>query len=262
MHGKGKYMSGSQGSFVWYELLTSDVAAAKDFYKKVIGWNYQDVPMPGMTYTLLQVGETQVGGLMAVPSEARDAGMRPHWAGYVSVPDVDEAAANVTRAGGTIHRPPTDIPDVGRFAVVADPLGAVFNLFKSPNLPARATGLVPGYVGWHELHSNDWPKAYNFYHDQFGWQKGEAVAMGPLGTYQLFIIDGVPAGGMFNSPAAEAARFWLYYFIVDAIDAAAKRVVDGGGKVLHGPQQVPGGSWIIQASDPQGANFALVGAHR
>jgi predicted enzyme related to lactoylglutathione lyase len=255
-------MTGSKCSFVWYELLTSDVPAAKAFYGKVVGWDYQDVPMPGMTYTLLHAGKTQVGGLMAVPEEARTAGMRPNWAGYVAVHDVDAAAADLTRAGGIVHRPPADIPDVGRFAVVADPQGAVFNLFKGSQPGEHTATMSPGHIGWHELHSSDWPRAFDFYHGLFGWLKGEAVDMGPMGTYQLFTIGGVPAGGMFNSPAAATARFWLYYFIVDAIDAAAKRVVDAGGKVMHGPQPVPGGSWIVQASDPQGAAFALVGPRR
>jgi len=86
--------------------------------------------------------------------------------------------------------------------------------------------------------------------------------MGPMGTYQLFTIGGAAVGGMFNSPAAQMARFWLYYFNVSDIDAAGKRVSDGGGKITQGPQQVPGGGWIIQASDPQGAAFALHGSRK
>ena len=97
----------------------------------------------------------------------------------------------------------------------------------------------------------------------FGWLKGDAMDMGPMGTYQLFTIGGAAVGAMFNSPAVHAdaaARFWLYYFNVGDIDAAAKRVGDGGGKITHGPQQVPGGRWIVQGSDPQGAAFALLGS--
>jgi hypothetical protein len=86
--------------------------------------------------------------------------------------------------------------------------------------------------------------------------------MGPIGTYQLFTIGGMAMGGMFNSAAAQATRFWLYYFNVADIDAAAKRVSDGRGKIIHGPQQVPGGGWIVQAADPQGAAFALLGSKK
>ena len=255
-------MAGKQNSFVWYELMTSDVAAAKSFYGKVVGWNTEDVPMPNMTYTLLRMGDTQVGGLMALPAEASDAGMKPCWIGYVGVDDADSAAAKVKRLGGKIEKAPADIPNVGRFAVVSDPQGAAFILFKPSQVGERGISTEPGHVGWHELHTTDWPKALEFYTDMFGWLKGEAVDMGPIGTYQLFQIGGKDVGGMFNSPAAQAARFWLYYFNVGDIDAAAKRVAEGGGKIMHGPQQVPGGGWIVQATDPQGAAFALFGSRK
>jgi uncharacterized protein len=253
-------MAGTQSSFVWYELMTSDVAAAKAFYVKVVGWSTQDVPMPGMTYTLLRVGEIPIGGLMALPKEASAAGMKPGWVGYVEVDDADIAAAKVKRLGGKILAAPMDIPNVGRFATVTDPQGAAVNLFKPAQSGQRVVSNEPGHIGWHELHTTDWAKAFDFYADMFGWLKGEGVDMGPMGTYQLFTIGGVAAGGMFNSPAAQAARFWLYYFNVGDIDAAAKRVNDTGGKIMQGPHQVPGGGWIVQATDPQGAAFALLGS--
>lgn len=255
-------MADEQSSFVWCELMTTDVAAAKAFYADVVGWNIHDVPMPGMTYTLLSLGDTQIAGLMALPKEACDAGMRPAWVGYMGVGDVDAAAAKVQQLGGNILGPPVDIPGVGRFAMITDPQGAPFNLFKPASAGERVVSNEPGYVGWHELHTNDWPKAFDFYAKLFGWLKGESFDMGPMGTYQIFKIGGLAIGGMFNSPGAQAARFWLYYFNVGDIDAAAKRVADGGGKIAHGPNQVPGGSWILQAVDPQGAAFALLGSRK
>ena len=255
-------MAGKQSSFVWYELMSSDVTAAKTFYTKVVGWKTQDMPMPGMTYTLVSVGDTQVGGMMTLPKDAANAGMRPCWTSYIEVDDVDGAASKVRSLDGKIYAPPADIPNVGRFAVVADPQGASFNLFKPAQPGQRNVSSEPGQVGWHELHTNDAPKAFDFYSKMFGWLKGDAIDMGPMGTYQLFTIGGAAVGAMFNSPAARAdaaARFWLYYFNVADIDAAAKRVADGGGKITHGPQQVPGGGWIVQATDPQGAAFALHG---
>jgi predicted enzyme related to lactoylglutathione lyase len=253
-------MASTQSHFVWYELMSSDVAAAKAFYVKVVGWNTQDVPMPGMTYTLLRIDDTQIGGLMALPTESSAAGMKPCWLSYVEVDDADGAAAKVKRLGGKILAGPMDIPNVGRFATVTDPQGAAFNLFKPAQSGQRVVSNEPGHVGWHELHTTDWSKAFDFYTEMFGWLKGEAVDMGPMGTYQLFTIGGAATGGMFNSPAAQAARFWLYYFNVGDIDAAAKRVNDNGGKITQGPHQVPGGGWIVQAVDPQGAGFALLGS--
>jgi uncharacterized protein len=257
-----KVMTGAQSSFVWYELMSSDVAAAKAFYANVVGWSTQDMAMPGMTYTLLQIGDTQVGGMMTLPKEASDAGMKPCWTSYVAVDDVDGAAAKLQGLGGKVYAAPSDIPNVGRFAVVADPQGASFNLFKPSQTGQRNVSNEPGQIGWHELHTNDSPTAFVFYNAMFGWLKGDAMDMGPMGTYQLFTIGGAAVGAMFNSPAAKSARFWLYYFNVGDIDAAAKRVGDGGGKIMRGPQQVPGGGWVVQAADPQGAAFALVGSRK
>jgi hypothetical protein len=258
-------MAPRQSSFVWYELMTSDVAGAKAFYASVAGWKTEDVTMPGMTYTLLRAGEApgaeaQVGGLMALPEAACAAGMRPCWAGYIGVDDVDAGAVKVTRLGGRILGAPRDIPNVGRFATVTDPAGAMFNLFKPLQTGERAAvSAAPGHIGWHELHSADWPKAFEFYSEMFGWLKGDPIDMGPMGTYQLFTIGGIAAGALFNSPAAKDRRFWLFYTNVGGIDAAASRVTSGGGKITQGPAPVPGDRWIVQASDPQGAAFALLG---
>jgi hypothetical protein len=242
--------------------MTSDVAAAKAFYAGVVGWKTEDMPMPGMTYTLLRMGEVQVGGMMTLPKDACDAGMKPCWVGYIGVDDADAAATKVQGLGGKILVAPTDIPGVGRFAVAADPQGANFNLFKPSQAGQRRVSTEPGQIGWHELHTGDWLKAFGFYSGMFGWAKGDAVDMGPMGVYQLFTVGGIPTGAMFNSPAAQAARFWLYYFNVGDIDAAAIRVGDGGGKIMMGAHQVPGGSWIVQAADPQGAAFALIGSRK
>jgi predicted enzyme related to lactoylglutathione lyase len=252
----------TQSPFVWYEFMSNDVAASKAFYSRVVGWSTEDVPMPGMTYTLLRVGEKQVGGMMALPKEAGAAGMRPGWFGYIACDDTDRAAAKVKELGGRIFMPPTDIPNVGRFAMGADPQGAAFYLFKAAQPGERAVSREAGQISWNELHTTDWPKAFEFYSQMFGWLKGDSMDMGPMGTYQIFTIRGTPSGAMFNSPAAQTARYWLYYFNVDDIDEAVRRIGDAGGKVNHGPVEVPGGGWIVQASDPQGAAFAVLGSRK
>ena len=250
--------------FVWYELMTTDPKAAAAFYRSVIGWATADAGMPGMDYTLLQVGDTAIAGLMALPDEARTMGAPPAWVGYIGVDDVDAAAAKLLHAGGKVYRPADDIPDVGRFAVVADPHGASFCLFKGnmdtqPQQPAPGT---PGTIGWHELHAGDLGTAWDFYSGQFGWAKDEAINMGPMGTYQLFTAGAQAIGGMMTKQADMPQAAWLYYANVDAIDAAVARVAAGGGKLRGGPMQVPGGQWIAQCQDPQGAMFAMVAMGR
>ena len=190
-------------------------------------------------------------------------GARPMWMGYIGVDDVDAFAQRVTAAGGAVRRPPEDIPGVGRFAVVADPDGAGFMLFRGVGeMPAPAAGGTAGHIGWHELHAGNGERAFAFYSGLFGWTKAEAMDMGPMGVYQLFATGGAPVGGMMTKTADMPMPAWLYYFNVDAVDAAMARVKDAGGQVVNGPMEVPGGSWIAQCTDPQGAMFAMVGAKR
>ena len=252
-------MANPNCKFVWYELMTTEPKSAEAFYASVAGWRAADAGM-AQPYTILSAGEAPVGGLMALPDEVKAAGGRPGWIGYVGVPDVDAYAARVAQRGGALHRPAADIPGVGRFAVVADPFGAAFCLFKGNSTPppSLAPG-HPGSVGWHELQPGDGQAAFAFYADMFGWAKAEAMDMGANGVYQIFSIDGVPSGGIMNRMPEVPASFWLYYINVAAIDAAVTRVNQGGGKVINGPMEVPGGSWIVQCLDPQGAMFALVG---
>ena len=126
-----------------------------------------------------------VGGLMPIPEEA--AGVRPAWMGYIAVDDVKAYADKVKAAGGAIHRPPTEIPNVGTFAVAGDPSGAGFLLFKGDGDEAPMQDpMKPGYIGWHELHGGDSEKSFAFYSGLFGWTKGDALDMGAVGTYQIF----------------------------------------------------------------------------
>ncbi|HEY0412080.1 MAG TPA: VOC family protein [Allosphingosinicella sp.] len=258
-------MAGHEGKFIWYELLTDDVAAARDFYAGIVGWNTRDAGGENTGYILLLAGDRGVGGIMAIPEEARAAGAQPGWTGYIAVADTDAAAARIEAAGGTIHRAPGDIPNVGRFAVVADPQGAVFQLLTSRGDGAMTPldRMAPGNVGWHELYSTDWEAGFAFYADQFGWAKDQAVDMGPMGTYQLFApAPGAEAiGGMMNMPDLPKPA-WGFYFVVEGIDAAAERVKAAGGQVVMGPMEVPDGSFVIQGRDLQGAMFALVSKTR
>ncbi|MGH7211867.1 MAG: VOC family protein [Acetobacteraceae bacterium] len=253
-------MPTSPTSFVWYDLMTADAKAAEAFYRDVVGWRAQDAGMPDRSYTILSAGETPIGGLMGIPPEARAAGARPVWNGYVAVADVDAVAARVKQEGGAIHHAPEDIPGVGRFACVADPQGAMFMLFKgsTDEQPQPTAPGTPGHIGWRELLAGDGKSAFAFYSGLFGWTKAEAIDIGAMGVYQLFAAGGAPIGGMMTKPDAVPAPSWLYYFNVKEIQAAAARVTGKGGQVVHGPMEVPGGAWIVQCVDPQGAAFALV----
>jgi predicted enzyme related to lactoylglutathione lyase len=253
-----------RGTFVWYDVMTTDTKAAAKFYGDVIGWSAQEHPMAdGGTYTIFSDGPTMVAGLMAIPEPMRAGGVPPCWSGYISTNDVDADAQRVAKAGGAIQRPPADIPNVGRFAVVSDPGGAVFLLFK-PNTtedPKPVAPMTPGHIGWHELYAGDLDREFSFYSQLFGWTKDRAHDMGPMGTYQTFATGGAPCGGMMKA-CEQVPHSWNYYIAVESVAKAADRAQTRGATVLNGPLEVPGGAWIVQARDPQGAHFAMVSGQK
>ena len=209
------------GQFFWYDLMTTDTKAAAKFYGAVVGWGTEDSGVPGSDYTVFTVNGVGRLGLMNVPKDM--AGMRPHWMGYIAVDDVDKAAAQVKKLGGSVEREPIEIPNVIKFA----PVGTT---------------------------------AFDFYGKMFGWTKSDVHDMGAMGIYQLFKTGGEFAvGGIMTKPEQmPAPPHWAYYINVPAIRDAAKRVTDNGGRILMGPHQVPGDLWIVQCMDPQGAAFNLL----
>jgi hypothetical protein len=118
--------------------------------------------------------------------------------------------------------------------------------------------MTPGHIGWHELMAGDLDREFAFYSRLFGWTKDRAHDMGPMGAYQIFATGGAPCGGMMKACAQVPQPCWNYYIAVEDVAKAADRAATRGGQVLHGPAEVPGGAWIVQARDPQGAHFAMV----
>jgi predicted enzyme related to lactoylglutathione lyase len=250
--------------FFWHELMTTDVKAAEKFYGDVVGWKATDSGAPGQQYTLFNVGDRGVAGMLAITPDMAKNGARPGWLGYVAADDVDQAVARLKQEGGKVYIEPQEVPGIIRFAMVADPQGAIFYIAKGlvANPPPPLAAGTPGIVGWNELMASDWQAAFAFYSKMFGWTKAEAHDMGPMGIYQLFAAGGPPIGGMMTKPAALPVAFWGFYFNVPAIDAGTEKIKAAGGKILNGPIEVPGGQWVVQAMDPQGAAFSLVAPKR
>ena len=243
------------GKFVWYELTTPATADSRRFYGEVLGWDSRDAQIPNIDYSLMSIGGEDVAGFLGLSD-----GMQAGWLGYICVDDLDAAFAKAQKDGAAACVPINPIPGVGRFAILADPTGAAFGLleyaadFAKPTL--RSTG-IPGHGYWRELHTNDREKAFAFYSGLFGWSEKDRMAMGPDEFYQLF-GDETPHGGIFNNPKAKSPH-WHFYFRVEDIDAAQARLEKAGGKIVAEAMQVPGGTWVIQAQDPEGTAFALEG---
>jgi uncharacterized protein len=247
----------NQGNWIWYELDTSDVNGAITFYKDVIGW---DTEVFGENYAIWNASGRGVGGLMRLPEEHEKSGLGPHWLGYVFADDVDATTKKAQSLNAKTLVPPSDIPTIGRFSVITDPQGAVIALFKPlPREDASPPPAEPanGHFSWHELMAADQESAIRFYSRLLGWEKTDAVAT-PMGTYQMYGVGGRTFGGMMTRPKEDPAPpRWLYYVKVGDLDAAVAHVKRGGGRVLHGPMEVPGGDRVAQCVDPQGAAFGL-----
>ena len=246
-----------RGKFVWHELLTNDTAAATAFYPKVLPWRIQASSMPG--YSIWMAGQAQVGGLMA----AESGGTPPHWLVYVGTPSVDATCAQAQGLGAKVHKAPTDIPNVGRFAVLTDPQGATFAVFTpAAGSPPPQQAQVGGF-SWHELATTDVAAALRFYGELFGWRKGPGHDMGgSMGVYQLIEQGSTQIGGMYQVQGPATPPSWLSYTHVSDVNRAIAAAKAAGGRLLHGPMEVPGGSWIALLLDPQGGAFAALEAPR
>jgi predicted enzyme related to lactoylglutathione lyase len=246
------------GRPLWYELMTTDMAAAEQFYRNVVGWTsapFEGAPQPYTTFN--RGGDVPVAGLMTLPE-----GMTapPFWAMYVGVPKLEDAASRIKRLGGGELSPVIDVPTVGRMQMMKDPQGAAFYIYEPSNTeqPPEVAPEV-GEGSWHELMTTDAPAALKFYTELFGWQPSEALDMGPMGKYYMFNRPHGMIGGIMNKgpEMAEVPPNWQIYFRVADINAAVERIKANGGQIVNGPMEVPGGDWIVNGMDPQGAMFAL-----
>jgi predicted enzyme related to lactoylglutathione lyase len=246
-----------RGRFVWHELMTTDTKAAGAFYPKVTAWKTQAWDKDP-SYTMWVSGKGPFGGVRTLPDAER--GARPHWLPYVGTPDVDATLQAAQGLGARVLMGATDIPSAGRFAVLADPQGATFAIY---GVPADSTGnggssSGPPEFSWHELTTSDAVAALRFYSELFGWTEVGKHDMGPMGVYHLVGIQGVQSIGMFTSPPDRPMPTqWMCYAHVPDVDKSANAAKAAGGKLVNGPLEVPGGTWIAHLVDPQGAVFAV-----
>jgi uncharacterized protein len=247
------------GSFVWYELITTDVPAAAAFYRDVVGWRTQEASTSSLPYTLFAAGVSPTAGLMELPEEGRRMGARPRWMGYIAVEDVPATADRIKRLGGAVYVPPTDT-NIGRISVVADSYAATFavvdHLLATPQQAIDSGKL--GHIGWHELFAADLDMEAAFYCELFGWQK-VVINNHSADAYLSFSAGGQEIGGALRKRSSEPVPFWLFYFNVEDLDAAVDRVSAGGGRALLNDVELPSGLWIARCVDPHGAAFALQG---
>ena len=249
------------GRFVWYELLTSDPQGAIAFYTHVAGWTTQQWETGN--YTMWVGAQGPLGGVTLLPEAAKALGAPPYWQANVQVANVDQTVEKVKELGGKIFLV-EDVPTIGKFAVIADPQGAVIAVFTPASEMPPHDIAKPGEFSWHELYTTDHEAAFAFYQQIVGWERTGEFDMGPMGKYLLWGRGGQQLGGMMTMKGMktpdgrDVPPSWMYYITTADLDAALERAKAKGARVLNGPMDVPGGQRIVQLMDPQGAAFALV----
>jgi uncharacterized protein len=246
------------GQFVWYELTTPDVDGAIKFYPKFTNWGTQPFDKD---YTVWTTRGQPLGGIFRLTDEMKANGVPPNWMPYVEADNVDATVAKAKSLGATVIVGPDDIPGTGRFAVVQDPQGATFGVYRSSNpQPGAAWDGTPveSRFSWHELMTSDHVAAAKFYGALFGWNRLGEMDMGNGQMYYMFGRGPKMFGGMFTTPSEMAGMhpFWLCYIYVKDVARAVTIATKAGATVVRPQMDIPGGSIAILA-DPQGAGIAV-----
>ena len=247
------------GTFSWVDNGTTDPAAAKAFYTALFGWDTEDSPAPdGSTYTTYSKAGKNVAGVRALGSMEQQMGVPPHWLSYITVENIDATVTKVTASGGTVLSPTMDVPDAGRFAVFADPAGAVFAGWEPHGMPGAGLANEHGTLIWNELMTNDVAGAHAFYAAVFGWSATTQEM--PSGEYTVF-QDGeeTRAGAMaLTEDMGPMPPSWSAYFAVDDADAIVALAKDLGGNALIPIMDIPQVGRISAIADPTGAVFSIL----
>ena len=247
----------AKGTPNWVDLQTTDQSAAKRFYASLLGWGYDDNPMPqGGVYSMATVNGETVAAIAPMPPGA-PAGMPPMWNTYIAVDGVDAAVGKVASAGGQVLMPPVDIGDAGRMAFVADPTGAVVGLWQADRHIGATLVNEPGALIWNELITDKPDSALAFYQAVVGLTHS-TMEMAPGQNYALLKVGETEVGGCMQPPMAEVPNHWHVYFAVDDADATAAHATAGGGQITVEPFDIPSVGRSAVLTDPQGAVFSVL----
>ena len=248
------------GSFSWNQLNTSDLDKAEVFYRKLFGWEAKREDMGAFgPFVVIKNGGQHIASLMQMPA---GAGSQSHWLSYVWVEDIDASFVKMQALGGKAFVPPTAIPGVGRFAVFADPGGALLAMFEqAPTMdPTKPAPVGPGTFCWFECTTREDEASIAFYTALFGWTTS-AMDMGPAGTYTIFHNRGEQVAGLMPMKGAEwpadMPAHWMPYVAVANVDETFARVEDCGGQGCVPPTDIPNVGRFAVIDDGSGGYLSI-----
>ena len=235
------------GTFVWHENVSSDPKRAQDFYTQLFGWSIEHFKAGDFDYPMISANGQMHGGFPPVPE-----GTPPHWVGNVQVESVDDTIEKAKAAGGEVVAGPTDIPEVGRYAALKDPQGAIIVAFQ----PGGEGPMGAGVFVWDELGTQDVEGSEQFYGEVFGWTTSE---MGEeYGGYKIFNRGDKGVGGMMKMPEPTIPSMWVPYVAVEDADATVAKAKELGGSTIVESMDVPNVGRIAVLKDPLEAVFGII----
>ncbi len=241
------------GRFVWHDLVTDDVDAAKRFYGELFGWGFGSTP-ENERFTVITLNGKPIAGIILEDEAERDL-PTARWFSSVSVEDVDDAVEAALDRSAEVDIPPSDLPDRGRYSVLHDPQGAALVLLRATGGdPATSAEYGTGEFLWTELWTRDAAAAVSFYEAVLGY---DSEFTGDE-TRRYFILsrEGQPHAGIGQLPPVDADPAWLPYVAVGSVREIVGRVPELGGEVILPPEAISRGSAALIA-DPTGGIIAV-----
>jgi hypothetical protein len=243
------------GEPCWADVLSPDVDAAAQFYSQLFGWQADKAPQPeARGYTMF----SRNGKYVAAATPPMDENIPPHWNVYLASGDVDDSAARIRSAGGTVLMEPFDVFDSGRMTFAVDPAGAVFGVWQAGNHIGSQLRREPGTINWAEVQTRDRAAAQPFYQDVFGYEI-DVMPM-PTGDYVLLKLGDRAVAGMIEIQPdwGDVPSNWSVVFEVEDCDATVARVQELGGSVIREPHSLEGVGRFAVVADPWGAAFTVI----
>ncbi len=248
-----------QGTPSWVDLATTDLAAAKEFYAAVFGWDYDDQETPdGVGYSMALIDGKTVAGLSQMGPETAEQ-MPPMWNTYLAVDDLDAVVGEVPASGGQVMVPAMDVMEHGRMAYIVDPSGAAVGLWQARAHTGAQLVNEPNTLCWNECFTEHVESAAKFYDAVLGTTHATAdMGNGQMYT-TLMVRERQVAGLMRRDPEQhpQIPNAWTVYFATSDIDGAVATINEAGGSVMNGPFPTPPGPMLV-AADPQGAVFQVI----
>ena len=242
------------GKFIWYDLMSTDVAAVKEFYGQLFGWEFDNGGDVNTAYTVIKHDGKSIGGIFAL-DRSKSKAEHSQWISFLSVENMESAVKYIQTNKGKIYTDPFDLPDRGRVAVAIDPQGALLALVQSSSGDTKDEEPVYDEWLWTELWTNNVDASLSFYKGMIGYENKVFMTQAETKYYVLRNEDEARAG-VVKIMLEGVTPNWMPYIAVEDPSKIVSRVEELGGKIILDQEGIAGSTAAIIA-DPSGAVFTV-----